>query len=168
LQHLMVSVCQVDIFRFVIYSQGTGLINTSFEREKNMTENTQEPSGIPISMSPPPVSQNEKLWATICHLAGFALLIVYLPFSNIIAPLIVWLIKKDTSEFVRDQGREALNFQITMTICLLVAVALAFILIGIPLLVALLIFDIVMRIKAADRVSRSERYRYPFTFRFIK
>jgi len=135
-----------------------------------MTQNVQEPSAAPIPPIPPEsptITPNEKFWAMICHLSGFALIISPL-FGNIIAPLIIWLIKKNTSEYVNDQGREALNFQISMTIYLMIAAVLIFIFIGIPLVLGLLIFDIVMIVKAADQTGQGQRFRYPFTFRFIK
>ncbi len=58
-------------------------------------------------------TMNEKdarTWAMLCHIGAFAGYII--PFGHIIAPLVIWLIKKDESPFVDDQGKESLNFQI--------------------------------------------------------
>ncbi|MFQ6115959.1 MAG: DUF4870 domain-containing protein [bacterium] len=107
----------------------------------------------------------ERTWATLCHLGALAGFII--PFGNIIAPLVIWLVKKDESPFVDDQGKESLNFQISMTIYFLVAVLLVLILIGIPLLIVLGIFEIVMVVIAAVKASNGEKYRYPVTIRFI-
>ena len=113
------------------------------------------------------VPKEAKTFAMLCHLgalAGF----IGIPFGNIIGPLIFWLIKKNDYPFVDDQGRESLNFQITMTIAAVIAVVLCFVLIGIPLLIALLIFDLVMIIIAAIKANDGVRYRYPMCIRFLK
>ena len=90
------------------------------------------------------------------------------PFANIIGPLVVWLIKKDEYPFVNDQGKESLNFQITMTVCGVVAFLLCFVLIGFLLLPAVILADVIMVIVAAVAANRGESYRYPFTIRLIK
>jgi len=112
-------------------------------------------------------SKDDRMWALICHLAGFAGL-TGIPFGNILAPLIVWMIKKDQSSFVNDQGKEAINFQISLTIYAIIAAILIFILIGIPLLFALGIAWLVLMIIAAIKANEGITYRYPATLRFIK
>ena len=110
--------------------------------------------------------KQERTWAMLCHLGALAGFIV--PLGHIIAPLVIWLIKKETSPLVDDQGKESLNFQISMTIYGFVAGVLMLILIGFLLVPALLIFDIIMVILAALKANSGERYRYPITIRFIK
>ena len=111
-------------------------------------------------------SGEEKNWVLACHLSAFAMFVF--PLGNVLAPLIIWLIKKDEFPLLDDQGKEALNFQISVTLYLFVAGILTIIVIGIPLLIALGIFDIVMIIIAAIKVSEGEKYRYPLTIRFLK
>ena len=77
--------------------------------------------------------KDARLWAMLCHLSTFAGM-VGIPFGNILGPLIIWLIKKDEYPFVDDQGKEALNFQISMTVYLIVSVLLCFVLVGFILL----------------------------------
>src|SRR3990167_9418358 len=80
----------------------------------------------------PQVSKEEQNWAMICHLsavAGFAL-----PFGNLLGPLIVWLIKRSEMPMVEFHGKEALNFQITVTIAAIISMLLIFVLIGFALL----------------------------------
>ncbi|MGD2295956.1 MAG: DUF4870 domain-containing protein [Candidatus Aminicenantes bacterium] len=110
--------------------------------------------------------RQERSWGMGCHLAALAGFIF--PFGNIIGPLIIWLIKKDESEFVDDQGKESLNFQITITILAIVSAILIVILIGIPLLILVGLFSLVMIILAAIKASEGEKYRYPFTIRMIQ
>ncbi|PWU04237.1 MAG: DUF4870 domain-containing protein [Verrucomicrobia bacterium] len=86
----------------------------------------------------------------------------------IIGPLIVWIIKKDTMPFVNDQGKEAINFNISVLIYALISGLLTFFLIGFVMLAILgifwLIFTIVAVVKAHDGVA----YRYPLTIRFLR
>ena len=58
-----------------------------------------------------------RQWGMFAHFAAFAGFVI--PFGNIIGPLIVWQMKKDMP-FVDDQGKEALNFQITVSIAVLI------------------------------------------------
>lgn len=113
------------------------------------------------------VTEEEKKWALGAHLSAFAAFL--LPsFGQIIGPLIVWLVKRDQSAFVEDQAKEALNFQITMTIAFVVSAVLTVVLIGLPMMIAVGVAWLVFTIKAALRASEGEAYRYPFTIRFVK
>lgn len=106
-----------------------------------------------------------KNWGMICHLASFAGYLI--PFGNIIGPFIVWQMKKDTSEFVDHNGKESLNFQITFTIAMIAAIPLILVVIGIFMLIALPIVEVILVIIASVKASSGERYRYPFTLRLI-
>ncbi|MDZ7392562.1 MAG: DUF4870 domain-containing protein [candidate division KSB1 bacterium] len=111
-------------------------------------------------------SKDEKTWALFCHigaLAGFVF-----PFGHIIAPLVIWLVKKEELPLVDDQGKESLNFEISMTIYVLAAGLLSLVLIGIPILIALGIFWLVEIIIAAIRANEGQRFRYPLNLRLIK
>lgn len=110
-------------------------------------------------------NRDENLWAMLCHISVFAGFLI--PFGNIIAPLIIWLIKKDEFPLVNDQGKEAINFQITLTICLFASAFLVILIIGIPLLIGLAFYGFIVIIIAAIRASEGEQYRYPMTIRFI-
>jgi uncharacterized Tic20 family protein len=110
--------------------------------------------------------KDARTWAMFCHIGAFAGYII--PFGNIIAPLIIWLIKKAESPLVDDQGKESLNFQISVTIYAFIALLLTLILIGYILFPALVVFDLVMVIVAAVKVNEGEKYRYPLCIRFIK
>lgn len=101
-----------------------------------------------------------------CHLAALAGYII--PFGWIIGPLVVWLIKREESAYVDYHGKEALNFQISVLIYGIISVFLVFILIGIPILIALGIYQVVMIIIATIKASNGEYYRYPLTIRFLK
>jgi len=123
----------------------------------------------PASAPTPSPSADEKqarTWGMFCHLAAFAGLI--LPsFGQIIGPLVVWLIKKDEYPFVDAQGKKSLNFQISMTIYGVVAFLLCFILIGLFLLPALAIVDIICVIIASVKTSNGEEFNYPLSIKFF-
>jgi len=111
--------------------------------------------------------QNARTWAMVAHLAGLAMFTA-VPVGNIVGPLIVWLVKKDEDSFIDEQGKEAVNFQITVFIALIVAVVSAFLLIGFLLVPAVIVADIVLIIQGALKAKEGEHYRYPWTIRFIK
>jgi uncharacterized Tic20 family protein len=103
----------------------------------------------------------------LCHLSALVGLLGN-GIGFLLGPLIVWLLKREEHPFIDEQGKEAVNFQITMFIAFFVAAILILILIGIPLLIALGILDLVLPIVAAIKASNGEHYRYPFAIRLIK
>lgn len=126
------------------------------------------PSVPPQPAGAPGPGKDERLWATFAHLAALAGLVVPIPVANLIGPLVVWLIKKDEYPFVNDQGKESVNFQISMTIYLLVGILLCFVLIGFLVLAALAIFQLIVVIVAAVKANEGVAFRYPACIRFIK
>jgi uncharacterized protein len=123
----------------------------------------------PISV-PKPYSEvnakNQNTWAMLCHLSALAGIII--PFGNILGPLVIWLIKKDEYPLVADQGKEAFNFQVSMTIYFIAAAILVFVLIGILLLIGLAIFELVFMIIAMIKANEGVAYRYPLCIRILK
>ena len=89
------------------------------------------------------------------------------PLGNVIGPLIIWLIKKDESSFVDNQGKESLNFQISFTIYCAISAILIVVVIGIILLIALGIGFLILVIIASIKANEGEEYRYPLTLRLI-
>jgi len=113
------------------------------------------------------VNKDARMWAMICHLSGLAGII--LPASgNIVAPLIIWQIKKDNNPFIDEQGKEAVNFQISMSIYLIASIILCFLCVGAFLVVATIIIFFVFMLIAAVKANNGYHYRYPLTMRFIK
>jgi len=112
------------------------------------------------------VTKEERNWAMLSHLLA---LVGYfaIPFGNIIAPLIIYLMKKDESPFVADQARESLNFQISLWIYALISGVLVLILVGFLLLGAIWVAGVVLTIIASVKAANGEGYRYPLTLRLI-
>ena len=113
-----------------------------------------------------PTTKDDRTWGLLAHLSALAGYVI--PFGNIVGPLIVWLIKKDQSWFVNDQGKESLNFQISVTIYLIISAILVFVVVGIVLVIAVAIGALILVIVAAVRANEGVTYRYPLTLRLIK
>jgi uncharacterized Tic20 family protein len=125
-----------------------------------------ETANVPNNMPPEATARrDENMWAMLCHLSSLAGFVI--PFGNIIGPLAIWLIKKDEYPLVNDQGKESLNFQISITIYLIAAAILVIILIGLPILIILALADLVLVVLASIRANEGEKFRYPFAIKFI-
>ncbi|HCF49412.1 MAG TPA: DUF4870 domain-containing protein [Syntrophomonas sp.] len=120
----------------------------------------------------------ERNWAMACHLSAF-LAFTGLPLGNVLGPLIVWLLRRDQYPLVDEQGKESLNFQISMSIYavvgLMVAGILLVTLVFIPLslltlllLGALGVVDMILVVIASLNVSNGQPFQYPFTIKFLK
>lgn len=115
----------------------------------------------PAAYAGPPATPDDKTMAMLAHFLGII--------TGFVGPLIIWLIKKDRSPFVNDQGKEALNFEITVLIAWIVAAIIARLTcVGLILFPAVaagnLIFCLMAGLKAKDGIA----YRYPFAIRFVK
>lgn len=138
---------------------------------------TPPPPGQPVDYAPPQGEQgglfdkpgpyigpepdpDSRTMAMLAHLLAILL--------GFLGPLIIWLIKKDQSPFVNDQGKEALNFQLTILIALVISGLLACVVIGLFLLPVIAIGNLILCIVAAVAANKGEAYRYPFNIRFIR
>jgi uncharacterized Tic20 family protein len=140
-------------------------------------EIVDEKTGLPLP------SSEEKSIAMFTHLASFASLVF--PFGNIFAPLIVWSLKKDKSDFIDQNGKESINFQITYSIVVLLALAVTvyfavtsgiqdnvagIVMSVIGFIIPILgywFFSIVVVIIAAVKASNGEYFKYPLRIRFL-
>lgn len=118
------------------------------------------------NVPPPPattdVPADQRTMALAAHLLGI--------FTGFIGALIIWLINKDDAgkAFVTDQAKEALNFQITVTIAMVISIILMIVIIGGILAPIVGVINVVFCIIAAVKANNGEAYRYPFTLRLIK
>ncbi len=108
-----------------------------------------------------------RTWAMFCHLTAL-LGFIGIPLGNLLGPLVVWLLKKNEFSVVDQEGKASLNFQLTVTIGFLIAGLLCLVLIGIPLIIALVITDVVLVVIAAVKVNNGEEFKYPFAIQFLK
>ncbi len=107
-----------------------------------------------------------RRWAAATHIAAVAGYVI--PFGNIIGPLLVWQLKKEDGQLIDDQGKESVNFQITVSIAMLVSALLTLILIGFVLIFVIGLGALILVVIAAIKANDGEAYRYPLTLRFIK
>ncbi len=105
-------------------------------------------------------------WVVICHLSG--LIGIFFPLGNVILPIIVWLIKGEEYPEVRKHGVHVINFHISWTIYMIFSGILVFIVIGLPLLIGLVIFGIVVSIKGVLSSHDGICYKYPLAIEFLK
>ena len=131
----------------------------------NTSDQQQTPAANYAGNSTAVPTKDERMWAMLCHLAALAF---FIPFGNIIGPLVIWLLKKDEFPLVNDQGKESLNFQITMMIGFVISFALVFVFIGLLTGLVILVGDIILVVMATIRANAGEAYRYPFAIRLIK
>lgn len=110
--------------------------------------------------------KDARTWAMLCHLTAFSGYCV--PLGNVLVPLIIWAIKRDESPFIDDQGKESLNFQLGLSIAMVLTIPFFLILIGVFMLAAILLFQFVMIIVASVKSYEGETFRYPLTIRFFR
>ena len=127
------------------------------------------PDTIPASPN-----SDDRLWAMLAHLSGPAVALISAGLFAFLGPLVIWLIKREESAFVDDQGKEAINFQLTVLILYVAAGAVVLLtcfitapllLVAVPLI---MILQIVFGIMAAVKANGGQAYRYPLNIRFIK
>ena len=139
---------------------------------EGISEQAQKPEGEPSGQEgagSEEISRDARMWAMWCHLSGLAGFLPIVPgIGCVIAPLIVWQMKKEESPFIDENGKEALNFQISMLIYGVVAGLLILACVGMVLLPAVVVVDVVFLIIAALKANKGEHYRYPLTIRLIK
>ncbi|MDR0965825.1 MAG: DUF4870 domain-containing protein [Myxococcales bacterium] len=111
------------------------------------------------------LTATESNWAMGVHLAAVFGYISFVGFA--VGPLVVWFLRRNEDAFVDEQGKEAINFQLSMILYYIGAAILSLVLVGIPILIALFIFQLVEIILASVRAKEGRSYRYPLTIRFI-
>ncbi len=123
-------------------------------------ETPENSGGGDQPQQPSEISKDARTWAMLCHLLAI--------FTGFIAPLVIWLVKKDEDPFVNSHGKESLNFQITVAIAMIISWLLCFACVGFVLFPAVAIVDIVFCILATIKANGGQAYRYPVSIRFIK
>jgi hypothetical protein len=127
-------------------------------------------------MEPDALTQPDKearTWAMAGHAAGPLAILFSGGFLGFAVPLVIWLVKRDEDEFIGDQAKEALNFQITLLVIYLVLLAFGLLTLGlgfllaIPAFLVLVAVEIVLGLVAALRSYDGVRYRYPFNWRLL-
>jgi uncharacterized Tic20 family protein len=106
------------------------------------------------------------MYGMFCHVLAFVGFVV--PLGNVIGPLVIWLIKREQYAYVDAQGKESLNFQISILIYGIISSILIMIFIGILTSIIIGIAWIILTIIGTVRAYEGRHYKYPLTIRFIK
>lgn len=118
-------------------------------------------TGVPYE-----VTSDDRTWGVLVHasaLAGF-----FVPFGNVLGPLLVWAIKREESRFVNENGTAALNFQISWTIWMVLALASLLVLVGFVLVPVVALAWLVLVVLAIVEASEGSVYEYPLTLDLIE
>lgn len=134
-----------------------------------MSSNPFSPPDEPNTLSSDPPSQDDRNLALIAHLSG-CIGIVAGGLLGFVGPLVIYLMKKDSSSYVATQAKEALNFQITLFLIAVVCFAIVVISCGfaLPVVILPMVLQVVFGIIAALAVRDGSDYRYPFTLRLVQ
>jgi uncharacterized Tic20 family protein len=116
------------------------------------------PIGI-APVDPGAIAPADRQMAMLAHLLGIL---------GFIGPLIIWLVKKDQSKFIDDQGKEALNFHLTMLIGYVIGGATSFFCIGFLIIPVVFVISVIFSIIGAMKANEGIAYRYPVAIRLIK
>lgn len=123
------------------------------------------------------VQRPSRVWEVMCHLSSLSAFIG-VPFGHVVGPLVCWLIKRGDSPTVDANGKESLNFQLSMTLygflvggvalfLLLTIIGIPFLLLLLPVIAGIAVMNLVLVIVAAVKAGNGEVYRYPLTIRFV-
>jgi len=112
------------------------------------------------------LTETERNWAMLCHLAAFAGF--FFPFGGVIGPLICWLTRKDESMWININGKNAMNFQLSMLLYMVLIFPLVFIVVGIPIIMILVTLKVVCIILGSVKASKGELFKYPMAIPFIQ
>ena len=107
-------------------------------------------------------NSDDRILAILSHILAIV------PGIGILGPLVIYLVKKDESSFVRENAKESLNFQLTIIILYIISGVLVLIFIGIFLLWLIGIINTILVIVATIRAAEDQVYRYPFSLRLIR
>jgi uncharacterized protein len=116
-------------------------------------------------VGPEKQDQETRKWAFILHISVLAAFV--LPLAGLIAPIVIWQLKKDELPGLDAHGKNAINWIISAAIYLVVSVPLVLVIIGIPMLIALGAAGIVFPIIAAIKANHGEVWKYPLSISFV-
>lgn len=134
--------------------------NTTVENQQDQSNVTATPTTNEQVIEP-----REKIWAMVCHLSALTGCII--PFGNIVAPLFIWLLLRKQYAYVDEQGRQALNFQLSVTIYFIVSLICILILVGFVLAPLVLLLNFIAIIVAAVETGNAKHFRYPLAIKFF-
>lgn len=138
------------------------------QAEEDLQQAYAEAEATVVSPAPTRTAytQEEKNFILFTHLSGLAGNIV--PFGSLLGPFLVWQMKKKEMPLLDQHGKDALNFQLSMILFMILSIPLIFIIIGVPILIGLVFTQLIATIVVAIKAQNGEKYKYPLTIRFLK
>jgi hypothetical protein len=143
-----------------------------------MNETNPQATPSPAAGAATTPSAEERKWAMFAHLSALAGALLTSGWGGsigfFVGPLIIWLLKREEMPFVNDQGKEALNFAITVSIACFVLLLMTIMSLGIAALITIPAFmiigigSLVLVVIAAIKANEGVAYRYPVTLRLVK
>ncbi len=109
------------------------------------------------------ISDQERIYATWIHLAG-----LFIPVGNFLIPMILWLLKRRESHYIDQQGREVMNFQLTIIFYAIFALILIATPVGWIFIPVILLLHLMGTLTGALKTWQGRIFRYPVTFRVIR
>jgi uncharacterized Tic20 family protein len=116
--------------------------------------------GVPAAHFPAIPTSDEKTMGMLAHAGGI--------FFGFLPALVIYLTKGNESSFVKEESKEALNFQITLAIAYVISTVLIIVLIGLLMMLVVWVASVAFMIMAAIAVNNGKSYRYPINIRLIK
>lgn len=105
------------------------------------------------------VNHDDRMLAMLIYVISF--------FTAFIGPLLIWLLKRDESDFIDHHGREYFNFLIAISVYGVIGFILLFAVVGFFILIAIGVGGFILTIVAAIKAFEGEYYRFPFIFRIL-
>ncbi len=133
--------------------------------------------------------KDERTWGLLVHLGGIIGMAILPTVGNIIGVLVLWLIKRNESKFVDNQGKEAINFQITLSLAAVAVNLVNNVITGFwsltnfwgfargnfyhawgwtSLIGVIWLVNVIFSIIAAVKANNGESYKYPISLRLVK
>ena len=111
-------------------------------------------------------SKDERTWGMFLHLSMLASFVI--PLLGLLAPIVNWQMKKDQLPIIDEHGKNAVNWLISAAIYFAVGFVLWLLLIGIPIVIAVMVCSVVFPIMAGIKANNGEVWKYPLTISFLK
>lgn len=148
---------------------------TSKPQPSKAQASKSQPSKSEVSNSQTCIIMDDNKWAALMHLGAFGGFLIPI-FGQIVAPLVIWILKKDHSKFLNETGKKVLNFQISCSLYVAVGMLLSamsfwlifpvFLFVGVTM-IGTIIWSVLMIIGAV-KAAQGEIYNYPLTISFLK
>jgi len=155
-----------DIEKLNELKQNGAISDQEYQEAKISLLAKTRPAGQKLKDTVNEISGDAHMWGMFIHLSQFCGYVV--PLAGLIVPIVLWQIKKDDAEIIDRHGRIVTNWIITEFIFGVVFAILCFVLIGIPLLLALALVAIVFPIIGAVKANAGEEWPYPCSIPFFK